>query len=75
MLRAIEDLISMANKGNKSAKRGNHSMEQTADKIKYYYYWTCICEVDKTTNKVKYDASYGSSSTTRAVNSYRQYYN
>ena len=75
MLKAVEKLIRDANNGKKSAKYGNHRMEQTADKIKYYYYWTCICEADKHTNKVKYDASYDSSSTTRAVNSYRQYYN
>ena len=75
MLKAVENLIHDANKGRKSAKYGNHHMEQTDKTIKYYYYWTCICEVDKTTNNVKYDASYGTSSTTRAVNSYRQYYN
>lgn len=75
MLRAVEDLISMANKGKKSAKRGNHRMEQTDNKIQYYYYWTCICEVDKATNKATYDnGGFSTSSTTRAINSYREYY-
>lgn len=75
MLKSVEKLIRDARYGKKSAKYGNHSMMQTKEKIYYFYYNTCICAVDKTTNKVKYDASYGSSSTTRAVNSYRQYYN
>jgi len=51
MLKSVEKLIRDAKYGKKSAKYGNHSMEQTADKIQYFYYWTCICEVDKTTNK------------------------
>ena len=76
MLKSVEQLVKSANNGVKAKKLGNHRMEQDDKAIRYFYYWTCVCEVDKTTGKVTIDnKGWHTSSTTRAVNSYREYYN
>ena len=76
MLKSVENLIHAVNNGRKSAKFGNHSMEQTDKKIYFYYHGNCVCEVDKITGKVVYDfCGYeGYSSTTRTINSYKIVY-
>ena len=75
MLRAVENLVAYANRGYETKKEGNHSMIQTETNIKYYYYQTCICNVNKVTGKVIYsNGGWATSSTTRAINSYKQVY-
>lgn len=77
MLKAVENLIHDANKGKKSAKYGNHRMEQTEKYIFYYYHNNCVCKVNKSTGKAVFDTcGYdGYSSTTRTLNSYKEIYN
>ena len=74
MLKAVENLIYAANTGRKSAKQGNHRMERASDgRIWYYYHSTAICTVKD--GVAKYDnGGWNTSSTNRAINSYRAYY-
>ena len=76
MLASVKKLIYAYNCGRKSAKYGNHSFQQDNRKAYFMYHGNCICEVDKATNKAIY--SYcgwsGSSSTTRSINSYKDYF-
>lgn len=76
MLKSIEKLIYAYNCGRESAKYGNHSFQQDNRKAYFMYHGNCVCEVDKVTNTATY--SYcgwkGSSSTTRTINSYINYF-
>lgn len=76
MLKAVENLIYAANTGKKSARQGNHSMEQVEKYIFYYYHNNCVCKVNKTTGKAVFDTCGwdGYSSTTRTINSYKEVY-
>ena len=65
-MKTVENLIN----ANNNKKLGNHRKEFVASGQKYYYYATCICEVNHDTQKVILDKSWGSQSTTRAVNAY-----
>ena len=78
MLKSIQQLIECAEcNGYRRKTIGNHSMKVVGDTIKYYYHGNNVCTVNKTTNKVTYDDCGwgGHSSTTRCLNSYREYYN
>ena len=75
MLKSVEKLIRDYKAGKKKATYGNHWMVVTNLGVKFYYHNTAICVVDNAGN-VTYDAGQwaGSSSTTRAINSYKQYF-
>lgn len=76
MLKSVKNLINAVNTGRKSAKQGNHSMEQVGNYIFYYYHNNCVCKVNKVTGKAVFDACgyEGYSSTTRVLNNYRAIY-
>ena len=75
MLKSVENLIVAAERGVKAKTLGNHSMEQDEKEIRYYYYWTAVCTVNKYTGKATYnDGGYKTSSTTRTINSYKEEY-
>ena len=67
-MRTVENLINATH----NKKLGNHRKEYFEDGQKYYYYSTVICEVNHTKGTVTLDKSYGTSSTTRAVNAYKR---
>lgn len=62
----------------RNTKAGNHRVEidDTGFNLgrRFYYYSTVICEAYDNVMKFKIDASYGSTSTTRACNAYRKYF-
>lgn len=64
----IDKLIKASN----NMKLGNHSKEYFQEGQKYYLYSTCICEVNHIKGTVTLDKSYGSQTTTRAVNAYKR---
>ena len=76
MLRSIETLIRLAEDNIVSeARRGNHWFISDNHNIYYYYHATCICIVPHALPIIKYDnGGWNTSSTTRAINSYREYY-
>ena len=74
MLKVVRNLINAVNTGKKKATCGNHWMEVSKDGvIRYYYHSTAVCTIKN--GHVVYDnGGWGTSSTTRTINSYRQYY-
>lgn len=74
MLKAVEKCIEAMAIGKDSFKTGNHRAERFSDgTIAYYYHDTAICVVSE--GKAHYDnGGWNTSSTNRAINSYRQYY-
>ena len=74
MLKSVSNLIRDYKAGKKKATYGNHWMQVTENGVKFYYHATAICTVEN--GNVTYDAGQwaGSSSTTRAINSYKQYF-
>lgn len=71
----VDKLIIAANEGKKFKKLGNHRMEQNDKFIKFIYWSTTICQVDKTTNAVSYNnGGWDTSSTNRAINAYKKYF-
>lgn len=76
MLKSVEHLIRDYNHGKKKATYGNHSMEVHGEKVFYYYHNTAVCIYNNKTDKVEYNnGGWNTSSTTRTINSYKQYYN
>lgn len=73
MLKAVENLIYAANIGRKSARQGNHWMQVENGVIRYYYHNTAICTI-KDGRAVYNNGGWGTTSTTRAINSYKSYY-
>ena len=58
----------------KSKQAGNHAFVRKDGKLFFYYHQTAICVVDAE-GKATYDnGGWNTSSTTRAINSYRSYY-
>ena len=75
MLKSVENLISDFNRGKKKATYGNHSMEVRGEMVFYYYHSTAVCIYNSKTDKVGYNTGgWGTSSTTRTINSYKAYY-
>ena len=78
MLASVEKLISAYRNGKKKMKIGNHRLEVDNEGVaRFYYHWTAICTVDPNKGTVVYDdGGYsGYSSTTRALNSYKEFFN
>ena len=70
MLKAVKKLIS-----NETRKVGNHHREDRLNKIEYYYHSTAIATVDTLNRTITIDdGGWGTSSTTRAINSYLEHY-
>ena len=56
-------------------KLGNHRVEYTPSGRDFIYYWTVICSTNDSKRTFKTnDGGWGTSSTTRAINSYRAYF-
>lgn len=74
-MKSVDKLILAAENGMKSAREGNHSMKQDDTNIYYTYHDTIICTYNKR-EKVAYynNGGYETSSTTRAINAYKKYY-
>lgn len=74
MLKSVEKMIKAANDGKFKTTAGNHWMERYSDnEIHYGYHSTVICKVKH--GKVTYNnGGWNTLSTTRAINSYKQYY-
>ena len=70
MLKAVEKLIN-----NEARVVGNHSREDWLKTIKFYYHSTAIATVDTLNRTITIDdGGWGTSSTTRAINSYLSHY-
>lgn len=70
MLKACEKLLDYNGTKN-SMKVGSHRVEKSHNFEKYFYHWTCIYKVLHDERKIIIDnGGYGTSSTTRAINSY-----
>lgn len=72
-MRTVEKLLN----ASRDMKSGNHRVEHITNNFghevrKFYYYATVIAYVNDTKRTFTIDASYGSSSTTRACNAYRR---
>ena len=62
-------------KSNNDKKVGNHKVILTDDFEKYYYHYTCICEINHKEKTITYDnGGFNTSSTTRAINCYKRSY-
>lgn len=71
MLKTVEKLVN----AKRDMKIGNHSVKQEGNTRRFYYYSTAICVADDKYRLVYFDnGGYGTSSTTRAVNSYKKYF-
>lgn len=71
MLKTVEKLVNA--KGN--MKIGNHSVEHIGNSRRFYYYGTAICVADDKYRLVYFDnGGYFTLSTTRAINSYKEYF-
>ena len=78
MLRAVEKLVSAYRDGKKKMKIGNHRLEVDNNGVaRFYYHRTAVCTVNPNSGGVVYDdGGYsGYSSTTRTLNSYREFFN
>lgn len=70
MLKSVEKLINA-----EAVKVGNHSRKDFGSVVEYYYHQTAIIIVDSVQHTVIVnDGGWGTSSTTRAINSYLEYY-
>ena len=75
MLKSVQNLINAANSGAKQRQCGNHSFQRDKDgTLKFFYHWTAICVVDKNGNPTYDNGGWNTTSTKRAINSYKQYY-
>lgn len=74
MLASVKKMISASEAGKDHAKAGNHRMERLYDgTIAYYYHDTAICVVSR--GQVEYNnGGWNTTSTSRAINSYKSYY-
>jgi len=72
MLKAIKILL----ESNNFKKRGNHSVQVVNTSRQFTYHNTVICDVDDD-KKVFHcnNGGWNTSSTTRAINDYRHYFN
>ena len=68
MLKAVKQLVN-----HERRTVGNHYRECYGDKEFFYYHWTAICVVNYGTREFYVDnGGFRTSSTTRAINSYKQ---
>ena len=74
MLKSVEKLIRDYKAGKKKATYGNHWMVVTDLGVKFYYHNTAICVVDNAGNVTYDNGGWSSVSTSRALNSYKQYF-
>ena len=58
---------------SRNKKQGNHRVEVDGRVRRFYYFRTCICEVDDYERTVKIDNSYGTVSTTKNCTKYLRY--
>ena len=71
----VDKLVIAANEGKKHLKLGHHRMEQNDKSIKFIYWGTTICHIDKATSKTTYSTGgYDTTSTKRAINAYKKYF-
>ena len=74
MLRSVQQLVEHALTGNPNTKRiGNHWCMRPRNMFyEFYYFNTCVCAADTAHLLVMFDnGGWGTSSTTRTINSYR----
>ena len=74
MLKSVEKLIRDYKAGKKKATYGNHWMVVTNKGVRFYYHNTAICVVDNAGNVTYDNGGWSTQSTTRAINSYKQYF-
>lgn len=69
-MKTVENLIN----SERNKTLGNHHAEIISDEIRHFYYYnTVICKANDKTMEFKVDnGGYNTSSTTRAINSYRK---
>ena len=75
MLKSVQALAEHALTGNlESCRIGNHFCARSESNYReFYYHDTCICIIDTEDKTVMFDnCGWNTSSTTRAINSYRQ---
>lgn len=71
----VDKLVLAANEGKKHLKLGNHSMEQNDKFIKFIYWETAVCTINKKTNKASYNTGgWNTRSTTKTINAYKKYF-
>lgn len=72
MLKAQEKLINSTS----NMTLGNHWVKHLDCYIsEYYYHATCVCKVDSANRIVHFDnGGYSTSSTTRTINGYKEYF-
>lgn len=73
-MKTIDTLVREYRRGTNYKRVGNHCLKQEGNTTKFYYHNTAICTLDKT-GKATYDnGGWGTSSTTRAINCYKKYF-
>lgn len=74
MLASIEKMIIAYKHGKTHAKAGNHRFELVDGVARFYYHDTAICIVGNGATKYTAGNWAGYPSTTRAINSYKEYF-
>ena len=73
MLQAVKKLIGAAFAGTNTMTVGNHSFTKEGSLFVFMYHWSEVCIADPERRYVIYDnCGFNTSSTTRAINSYRE---
>ena len=73
LLKAVKKLISAAFAGTNTMTVGNHSFTKEGSLLVFKYHWSEVCIADPERHYVVYDnCGFNTSSTTRAINSYRE---
>lgn len=73
MLKAVETMIEAYKWGKTHAKAGNHRFELVNGVAKFYYHDTAICVVGDGATKYT-NGGWNTPSTTRAINSYKEFF-
>lgn len=72
-MKTVEDLLNARGDRQLGNHRVEFSRDGLEDKLRFFYYYdTVICIVNDSKQVFSIDSSYGTSSTTRACNSYRR---
>jgi len=73
MLASVEKMILAYKHGKTHAKAGNHRFELVEGVARFYYHNTAICIVGNGATKYT-NGGWNTLSTTRAINSYKEYF-